>query len=225
MRNKYLVIGCVALVVLLLSGGGFWFLQKHKVVALNDGAGSINVEQQAQSQAQDNQSGSGLGVASGGSTATDLGQLGGSSQSGSQGTATTNGGSGSSGSSSTVDPSTFAQYDKYATGTSALFGDIQVGNGAAVGASQQVAIAYKGWLTNGTLFDQSHTDSSGKIQPLVFKTGAQQVIPGMEEGVAGMKVGGTRLIIIPPAVGYGSQGTTGIPPNSVLVFEVQLLQV
>jgi FKBP-type peptidyl-prolyl cis-trans isomerase len=129
----------------------------------------------------------------------------------------------SSSSSGPVDPSTFSQYDKYQNSSNALFGDIQVGSGATAAAGQKVSIYYKVWLTNGTLVDQTSTNSSGQQQPFSFTLGAGQVIPGMQEGVAGMKVGGSRLIIVPPAVGYGAQGQGSIPANSVLVFEVQLV--
>jgi FKBP-type peptidyl-prolyl cis-trans isomerase FkpA len=217
----------VVLVLVALGGGGFWFTRGHfKKTALNDGAASINVAaNDSSSSAASPPAANGLSVAGGG--ATNLGQLGASSggSQGVPGSSSSSTTSNSSSSPSPIDPSTFAQYDKYKDNSSALFGDVQVGSGASLGANQQASILYKGWLTNGTLFDQSKTDSSGQAQPLVFAEGAHQVIAGMEEGVAGMKVGGTRLIIIPPALGYGAQGQGSIPPNAVLVFEVQLLDV
>ncbi len=85
--------------------------------------------------------------------------------------------------------------------------------------------AYKGYLTNNTLFDQSRTDASGKVEALSFNLGEHKVIPGLEQGVAGMKVGGKRIIIVPPAVGYGATGKDPIPPNAVLIFEVELFSV
>lgn len=131
--------------------------------------------------------------------------------------------SGSSSSSSDVNPSNFSQYDKYQNNKDALFGDIQKGTGAQLAVGQKAGIYYKVWLTNGALVDQSPVSSSGQQQPFSFTLGAHQVIPGLEEGVYGMKVGGKRLIIVPPSVGYGAQGQGSIPPNAVLVFEVQLL--
>jgi FKBP-type peptidyl-prolyl cis-trans isomerase FkpA len=97
--------------------------------------------------------------------------------------------------------------------------DITVGAGAeleagAVGAEADVS--YSGWLRNGTLFDQGEFG---------FSIGLQQVIPGFELGVVGMKVGGTRLIIIPPELGYGGNLVGSIPPGSILVFEVELVAV
>lgn len=135
--------------------------------------------------------------------------------------------SGSSGGPSTAKPKKedFAEYEKYKDSKSALFGEIQYGTGAEAVANKKVAISYKGSLTNNTVFDQSRTDASGKIEPLVFVLGDHKVIPGMEQGVLGMKVGGKRRIIVPPVVGYGSTGKDPIPPNAVLVFDVELLAV
>jgi len=133
--------------------------------------------------------------------------------------------SSSSSSASKAKPTDFAEYEKYKDAKSALFGEIQYGTGAEAVAGKQVAISYKGSLTNNKVFDQSKTDASGKIEPLAFVLGQHKVIPGMEQGVLGMKVGGKRLIIIPPAAGYGATGKDPIPPNSVLVFEVELLAV
>jgi FKBP-type peptidyl-prolyl cis-trans isomerase FkpA len=124
-----------------------------------------------------------------------------------------------------LDPSSFTQYEKYKSGKSALFAEIQKGTGDELVNGKTAAVLYKGWLTNGQLFDQSRTDSSGKLQPFSFTLGAHQVISGWEQAMAGMKVGGTRLLIVPPTAGYGSTATGSIPPNSVLVFYVQLLAV
>jgi hypothetical protein len=151
--------------------------------------------------------------------ASNLGQLGGN---GSQSQGSANGASSSAGG---VDPSTFTQYDKYKNNKDALFGDIQAGNGPQLKAGQKANIYYKAWLTNGALVDRSPTSSSGQPQPYGFTLGAHQVIPGLEEGVYGMKAAGKRLIIVPPGVGYGSKGQGAVPPNAVLVFEVQLLNI
>lgn len=99
--------------------------------------------------------------------------------------------------------------------------DTKVGTGAEAKAGNTVSVHYTGWLTDGTEFD-----SSKGGQPFEFQLGAGQVIPGWDQGVAGMKVGGTRKLTIPPALGYGEQGAGGvIPPNATLVFEVELLDV
>ena len=81
---------------------------------------------------------------------------------------------------------------------------------------------YTGWLTNGTKFDSS----KDRDDPFSFMLGAGHVIRGWDEGVAGMRVGGTRRLIIPPQLGYGARGAGGvIPPNATLVFEVELLEI
>ncbi len=152
----------------------------------------------------------GLSVSSGG--ASDLGQLGGQAQNSDSG----------NGNAGTPD---YSQYDKYKNNKSALFGDIKKGTGAALTVGKKGAVIYKGWLTNGTLVDQSPTSASGEPQPYTFTMGAHAVILGWEEAMYGMKAGGQRLLIVPPAVGYGSEGKGLVPPNAVLVFEVQLTSV
>ena len=100
--------------------------------------------------------------------------------------------------------------------------DIVVGNGAAAAAGQKVKVHYTGWLTNGTKFDSS----KDRNDPFVFALGAGSVIKGWDEGVQGMKIGGKRKLTIPPWLGYGGRGAGGvIPPDAVLVFEVELLGV
>lgn len=100
--------------------------------------------------------------------------------------------------------------------------DTVEGTGALAQKGQMVSVHYTGWLENGTKFDSS----KDRNQPFSFKLGAGQVIRGWDEGVAGMKVGGTRKLTIPPALGYGSRGAGGvIPPNATLIFEVELLDI
>jgi FKBP-type peptidyl-prolyl cis-trans isomerase FkpA len=100
--------------------------------------------------------------------------------------------------------------------------DLQVGTGAEARSGNTVQVHYTGWLLDGTKFDSSRD----RNQPFPFKLGAGQVIKGWDEGVAGMKVGGKRKLVIPPDLGYGRQGAGGvIPPNATLVFDVELLNV
>lgn len=100
--------------------------------------------------------------------------------------------------------------------------DMVVGNGPAPTAGKPVKVHYTGWLENGTKFDSS----VDRNEPFVFTIAAGQVIPGWDEGVMSMKVGGKRKLIIPPELGYGAGGAGGvIPPNAVLIFEVELLDV
>jgi len=100
--------------------------------------------------------------------------------------------------------------------------DEQVGTGAEATTGKTAVVHYTGWLMDGTKFDSS----VDRDQPFSFPLGAGQVIKGWDEGVVGMKVGGKRLLIIPPQLGYGARGAGNvIPPNATLKFEVQLLDV
>jgi FKBP-type peptidyl-prolyl cis-trans isomerase FkpA len=100
--------------------------------------------------------------------------------------------------------------------------DLQVGTGAEAVSGKQVSVHYTGTLTNGSKFDSS----LDRGKPFSFKLGAGAVIRGWDEGVVGMKVGGKRKLTIPPEMAYGARGFPPvIPPNSTLVFEVELLGV
>jgi peptidylprolyl isomerase len=99
--------------------------------------------------------------------------------------------------------------------------DIVVGAGPSPQSGQEVTVHYTGTLEDGTKFDSS----LDRGQPFKFKIGVGQVIKGWDEGVMTMKVGGKRKLVIPPQLGYGRRGVGPIPPNSTLVFEVELLDV
>jgi len=101
--------------------------------------------------------------------------------------------------------------------------DIKVGTGAVAQAGHKVKVHYTGWLTNGKKFDSS----VDRGQPFEFMLGGGQVIKGWDEGVAGMKIGGKRQLRIPPDLAYGQRGVGDglIPPNSTLVFDVELIDV
>jgi FKBP-type peptidyl-prolyl cis-trans isomerase FkpA len=107
--------------------------------------------------------------------------------------------------------------------------DVKVGGGAEARKGQSVRVHYTGWLYDASRPDkrgQKFDSSKDGNTPFDFTLGAQEVIPGWDQGVAGMKVGGTRILTIPPAMGYGARGAGGvIPPNATLVFEVDLLEV
>ena len=100
--------------------------------------------------------------------------------------------------------------------------EIQPGSGDEARTGQQVTVHYTGWLTNGTKFDSSRD----RGDPFQFGLGKGQVIRGWDEGVAGMKVGARRRLVIPPELGYGQRGAGGaIPPGATLLFNVELLGV
>jgi FKBP-type peptidyl-prolyl cis-trans isomerase len=100
--------------------------------------------------------------------------------------------------------------------------DLRPGTGAEASAGKTVTVHYVGTLTDGTKFDSSRDRGKG----FGFKLGAGQVIKGWDQGVAGMKVGQLRKLTIPPELAYGTRGFPPvIPPNSTLVFEVELLEV
>jgi FKBP-type peptidyl-prolyl cis-trans isomerase len=113
--------------------------------------------------------------------------------------------------------------------TSLQITDVSVGTGTTATAGKEVTVHYTGWL-----YDPKATDKHGKKfdssrdhgDPFSFKLGAGQVIRGWDQGVAGMKIGGKRTLVIPSELGYGSRGAGGaIPPNATLLFDVELLGV
>ncbi len=98
--------------------------------------------------------------------------------------------------------------------------DLKVGTGAEAKSGNNVSVHYVGTLTNGKKFDSSRD----RNEPFEFQLGAGMVIEGWDKGVAGMKVGGLRKLTVPPEMGYGKMGYPPvIPPNSTLVFEVELI--
>lgn len=112
-------------------------------------------------------------------------------------------------------------------GTDLIKTDRKIGEGATATAGQRVTVHYTGWLYDAAAPDnkgRKFDSSRDRSDPFSFSLGAGQVIRGWDEGVAGMKIGGSRTLIIPPQMGYGSRGAGGvIPPNATLLFEVELL--
>jgi len=108
------------------------------------------------------------------------------------------------------------------TGSGLRYQDVTRGQGAEATPGHQVKVHYTGWLLNGKKFDSSRD----RGEPFEFSLGARQVIAGWDEGVAGMKVGGRRKLVIPSDLGYGAGGAPpDIPPGATLVFDVELLDV
>ena len=99
--------------------------------------------------------------------------------------------------------------------------EILEGEGAEVASGDVALVHYTGVLADGTVFDSS----VNRGEPFGFQVGVGQVIQGWDQGVVGMKVGGRRLLAIPPELGYGARAIGNIPPNSTLIFEVELLEV
>jgi len=109
------------------------------------------------------------------------------------------------------------------------FDDTTPGTGAEASAGQRVTVHYTGWLHDTSAADgrgKKFDSSKDRGDPFRFNLGGGEVIRGWDEGVQGMKVGGTRVLLIPAALGYGARGAGGvIPPNATLVFEVDLISV
>jgi FKBP-type peptidyl-prolyl cis-trans isomerase FkpA len=106
------------------------------------------------------------------------------------------------------------------TASGLIIEDLVTGNGDEAAAGHYVTVHYTGWLTDGIKFDSS----KDRGDPFEFPLGAGHVIKGWDEGVQGMKIGGTRKLTIPSSLGYGARGAGGvIPPDATLVFEVELL--
>jgi FKBP-type peptidyl-prolyl cis-trans isomerase len=108
------------------------------------------------------------------------------------------------------------------TASGLKYWDLKKGTGAVAKTGTVVKVHYTGWLTDGKKFDSS----VDRNEPFEFRLGAGMVIRGWDEGVAGMKIGGKRTLIIPSELGYGARGAGGvIPPNATLIFDVELLGV
>ncbi|MES2498077.1 MAG: FKBP-type peptidyl-prolyl cis-trans isomerase [Pseudomonadota bacterium] len=103
--------------------------------------------------------------------------------------------------------------------------EVKVGAGAAAQPGQTVTVHYSGWLYQDGKRGKKFDSSRDRGQPFSFVLGAGEVIPGWDEGVAGMKTSGKRVLILPPAAGYGDEGDDTIPPNSWLIFDIELLAV
>jgi peptidylprolyl isomerase len=112
------------------------------------------------------------------------------------------------------------------TGSGLQYDDTQPGTGAAAAAGKTCVMHYTGWLWENGAKGKKFDSSLDRGKPFSFPLGRGQVIRGWDEGVAGMKIGGKRTLLIPPELGYGARGAGGvIPPNATLLFEVELLEL
>jgi FKBP-type peptidyl-prolyl cis-trans isomerase FkpA len=112
---------------------------------------------------------------------------------------------------------------KVTTDSGLMYEDIEPGAGAlCTGRGQTAIVHYTGWLEDGTQFDSSRD----RNKPFSFPVQCSYVIPGWDEGVIGMRVGGIRRLTVPPRLAYGEKGAGGvIPPNATLTFEIELLEI
>jgi len=112
------------------------------------------------------------------------------------------------------------------TASGLIIEDTVLGTGDEAAAGHEVSVHYTGWLFYGGERGRKFDSSKDRREPFAFALGAGQVIKGWDEGVQGMRVGGTRLLTIPPGLAYGARGAGGvIPPNATLIFEVELLAI
>jgi peptidylprolyl isomerase len=113
-----------------------------------------------------------------------------------------------------------------ATGSGLKITDTKVGTGPAPQIGQTVVVHYTGWLSQNGAKGKKFDSSLDRGQPFEFRIGAGRVIAGWDQGVATMKVGGKRTLVIPPELGYGARGAGGvIPPNATLIFDIELLDI
>ena len=118
-------------------------------------------------------------------------------------------------------PQVVADEDYVVTESGMKVYDITVGDGDLASTGDQVAVHYHVWLTDGQFIDSSYLREA----PFEFTLGTGFVIAGWDEGIPGMRVGGTRQLVIPPDLAYGDQGRGNIPPNATLIFQCQLVSV
>lgn len=122
-------------------------------------------------------------------------------------------------------PDEFSVYEEYSESESPLYIDTVIGTGKEAKKGDNVAMLYKGYLTNGQIFDESRLNDENQIEAFGFTLGSGQVIQGWDTTITGMKVGGSRRLIIPAQFGYGPSAQGSIPPNSMLIFDVELVAV
>ena len=128
----------------------------------------------------------------------------------------------SSGDERAVNSEMVAISSEVVTASGLKYSDLKPGTGDLAKKGDTVEVHYIGWLADGKKFDSS----VDRKQPFAFKLGAGLVIKGFDEGITGMKIGGKRRLVIPPEIGYGARGAgNAVPPNAIMIFEVELLRV
>ncbi len=214
MRKMILIAGSVTAAALLGGGGAAWWMTRPAPEQVNSKGGTVALE--GSGGKDSDASGLRVGEAGGGTQGVPLaGQSAGGSGavSGSDGVVS----AGRPGPVPTAKE--LADYAKYQDSKEVHFIDYLPGKGVEAKATDKLVINYTGWLADGRKFD----DTYAKGQPFVFAPSERKIISGFEAGVLGMKVGGRRRLIVPPAGGYGQQGKDPIPPNSLLVFDLELV--
>jgi len=103
--------------------------------------------------------------------------------------------------------------------------DVVVGDGQALAEGDYCSVHYRGWFYQDGQKGDEFDNSLGRGEPLTFRLGREQVIPGWDEGLVGMRTGGKRNLIVPPELAFGQRGNAKIPPNSTLLFEVELVDI
>ena len=219
MRKAVIISVSLTLIVVLAIGGVFAWRHYHpSSEAADSNGGSVALDSEGSATTK---SGIPLSVGQTNPSATQQNDQAASNNNGLKVTSSgTNTSGNSSSASADPDPITF---DKYKSVTQSQYQELVVGSGDAAAAGKKAEVLYRGWLTDGTLFDQSYV--KGQANPFVFTPGDHKVISGWEAGIIGMKVGGKRLLILTPDLAYGAKGYGPIPPNAVLIFEIELLAV
>lgn len=120
-----------------------------------------------------------------------------------------------------------ARAQEQITASGLRYTEVKPGNGETARRGQTAVVHYTGWLMEGGQKGRKFDSSRDRGQPFAFPLGAGRVIKGWDEGVAGMKTGGQRTLVIPPQLGYGAAGAGGgvIPPNATLIFDVELIEL
>ncbi len=199
-KQTILFVLIIVLAFVGLSGGAYFLLETQKSDSSSSAKPAVDIPLESAKPTTENaQTGNSLKVQGDNTSANQASQL--------------------------LSPTDFENYEQYENAESTMIQDSVVGTGPEAASGDTAAVVYKGWLTDGTLFDQSSVDDQNQITPIAFTLGSGQVIAGWEQGIFGMKVGGKRRLVIPSEFGYGPNGQGSIPASSMLIFDVELVNV